>query len=289
MEKIAMPASMASTNVEKRAAPVTTPWAAQPLPSPSTGAPNKVHTQSTADTQAQSKQPDKYGEARKFLCSHHLLVENSPCNAITLAGVLLLLAETYKMPENVAKTLAHITKVLKHIEQQTAISDNTASISELLNNLQHNISSELDSKLIALKKKLTLPPPAQEQLETAAKEIGQAAESIKTSINDMGNSLARVTDTTSQLANTATSYKEALINGSNQSPCSSTNTPQADPKIIRDVDRKACQILVDTLDPKIMEVSYAEIKDKVSNSINAITNPPPPQDITQGHHHLGDQ
>ncbi|KAN0141137.1 hypothetical protein V8E53_000893 [Lactarius tabidus] len=38
------------------------------------------------------------------------------------------------------------------------------------------------------------------------------------------------------------------------------------PKILRDVDRKACQILIDTLDPKIQGASNTEIKEKTPPS-----------------------
>ena len=118
-------------------------------------------------------------------------------------------------------------------------------------------------------------------MNAAAKEIGQAAETLKTSINDMGNSIARVTDTSSQLATTVTSYKDALTKSKEQPrPSVQEGTTQADPRILRDVDRKARQILIDTRDPKILEASYAEIKEKVSSAIKAITNPAPPKDIT---------
>ena len=54
---------------------------------------------------------------------------------------------------------------------------------------------------------------------------------------------------------------------------------QVDPRVMRDVDRKSCQILIDTLNPKIAEMSLAGIKEKVSAMMTAITNPPPPKDF----------
>jgi hypothetical protein len=35
---------------------------------------------------------------------------------------------------------------------------------------------------------------------------------------------------------------------------------QADPKILRDVDRKTCQLLIDTLDPRIQAASLVELE-----------------------------
>jgi hypothetical protein len=198
-----------------------------------------------------------------------------------LAGTLTLLAAMYKMPDNVAKALNHVAEALQLIDQQVQNGESNKSLPELMKDLQNNISTEMDSKLTALEKKLMLPPPAQEQLNSAAKEIGQVAESLKASINDMGNSLAQVTDTSTQLAYTATSYKDTLTKN-NKQPRSyaQENSLQVDPKILRDMDRKACQILIDTLDPKIQGASNAEIKEKVSAAIKAITNLPPPKDTT---------
>ncbi|KAN0136584.1 hypothetical protein V8E53_005631 [Lactarius tabidus] len=252
----------------------------QLTPSPSAGEGNKVHTHSSADTQAQQKQPSKYSEARKFLITFHLLSESTPCTAQTLAGALTLMAATYKMPENVAKALNHVMEALMHTEWPRPSKKSTESLPELFKDPQSNLCAEMDSKLSALEKKLMLPP-AQEQLESAAKEISQAAKSLKASINNIGTSIAQVMDTNTQLASTATSYKDALTKSSEQ-PCqhSQVSSMQADLKILRDVDRKACQILIDTLDPKIQGASQVEIKEKVSNAIKAITNLPPPKDTT---------
>jgi hypothetical protein len=252
----------------------------QPTPSPSAGEGNKVRTHSLADTQTQQKQPSKYSKVRKSLIAFHLLSESAPCTAQTLAGALTLMAATYKMPKNVAKALNHVMEALLHTEWPRPSEKSTESLLELFKDLQSNLCTKMDSKLAALEKKLMLPP-AQEQLESTAKEIGQAAKSLKASINDIGTSIAQVMDTSTQLASTATSYKDALTKSSKQPhQCGQASSMQADPKILRDVDRKACQILIDTLDPKIQGASQAEIKEKVSNAIKAITNPPLPKDTT---------
>ena len=277
-----MPASAAGTNTEKRATSAAPTRPVQPVTSPTTGAPNKVRTRSTTDSTLQPEQPNKYIEARKFLNAHRLLTESAPCTVQTLANVLKALAETYKMPENVAKALSHVSEALQHTEQNSRDSQRTETLPELIKELQNNLSAEMDSKLNALEKKLTLPSAAQEQMTNAAKEIGQAADNIKASINDMGNTIAQVTDTSSQLANTATNYKDALLMSREQNPQPryAENPTQTDPKIIRDLDRKARQILIDTLDPKITGASLADIKEKVSTAIAQITNPPQPKDTT---------
>jgi prefoldin subunit 5 len=277
-----MSASAASVNREKRATSVAHNRSALPSPSQTAGEPSKVRTRSAADAQAQPKQTNKYTDAREFLSSVHLLAENAPCTVQTLSGVLHLMAERYKMPDNVAKALGHVAVMILHIESQQQKCEGTTTLPALIKELQVGLNAEIDAKLNAMEKRIALPVLAQEKLESATKQVEQAAESIKTSINVMGSSIAQVTDTSTQLACTATNYKDALLrSGEHQPrPRSPVNSPQTDPKILRDVDRKTRQILIDTLDIKILEASLAEIKEKVSAAINSVTNPPPPKDST---------
>lgn len=172
--------------------------------------------QSTANPLLQPKQHSKYLDARKYLSAHQLLEKNSPCMAPSIANAIVTLAETYRMPENVAKVLGHITEVLWHTEQPTQEVNKLKALTELIKELQNNLSAEMDNKLTVLERKLTLLSSAQEQLQTTAKEIGQVAVNIKPSISNMGNSITQVADTSSQLANTATSYKDPLLTNREQ-------------------------------------------------------------------------
>ena len=277
-----MPVNATASQVEKRATSAVHPRTAQPSPSPSAGEPNKVKTRSAADTSAQTKAPADLTEARKILNAYHLLPENAPCTAQTLACVLHTLAKTYKMPENVSRVINHVAELMHYADQQRSRSENENTLRDVVKDLQSNLSAEMDSKLLALEKKLNLPSSAQKQLETTAKELESAVESIKASTNDMGKSLAQVTNTNSQLECTATSYKEALLKSNEQQaqPRNSDRPSQTDPRILRDVERKTRQILVDTSDPKINDASNNEIKEKVTSAIKAITEPTPSKDTT---------
>ncbi|KAN0139401.1 hypothetical protein V8E53_002902 [Lactarius tabidus] len=146
-------------------------------------------------------------------------------------------------------------------------------------------SKELEQKLNALENKLTASPPASDLLETASKEIKQAAQSIKAVAGEMGKSIVQVTDTSTQLASTATNYKDTLLKSSEQQTQPRPYPPQekpsqSNPKVIRDINRKVRQILIDMKDDKILSTSLAEIKEKVHTAISAITNPPPPKEAT---------
>jgi hypothetical protein len=49
---------------------------------------------------------------------------------------------------------------------------------------------------------------------------------------------------------------------------------------LREIDRKVHQILINTLNPKILGTSLVEIKEKVSAAINEVTDLPPPKGTT---------
>jgi hypothetical protein len=101
------------------------------------------------------------------------------------------------------------------------------------------------------------------------------------SLSEMGNSLAKVTDTSSQLENTASTYRDALHNDrTQQPPPQSANPNLVDPRVTREIDRKARQILIEMKDASIMGASLAEIKEKVRTALEATTEPPPPKDTT---------
>ena len=277
-----MPVNATASQVEKRATSVAHSRTAQPSPSPLAREPNKVKTRSAADTLAQTKAPADLTEARKTLNAYHLLPENAPCTVQTLACVLHTLAQTYKMPENMSRVINHVAELMHYADQQRSRNESENALRDVVKDLQSNLSAKLDSKLLALEKKLNLPSPAQKQLESTAKELESAVESIKASTKDMGKSLAQITNTNSQLENTATSYKEVLLKSNEQQvqPRNLDSPSQTDPRILRDVERKSRQILVNTCDPKINDVSNNEIKEKVTNAIKAITKPTPPKDIT---------
>ncbi len=273
-----MPPAEATQSSEKRSTSSGTTQAARTQAPQSTEA-QRPRTRSASETAAQVKQASKYKDARKFLDNNCLLAESSACTPQSLASVLLLMSTNYKMPDNVIKVLEHMAAATLHMESHCQGCNRAADLLELLKGMKAEISSALDKKLETLECKLVTSLPIQEQLNNATKEIEQAAASIKSSISEMGSSFAKVTDTSSQLESTISTYRDALTNNSTQAHPKARPSP-ADPKVLRDVDRKARQILIDTTDEKIRGASLAEIKEKVRIAIEAVIEPPPPKDTT---------
>jgi hypothetical protein len=115
------------------------------------------------------------------------------------------------MPDNIVKALTHISEVVQQIDSQCQGCTSAQAMLELIKELQGNISKEIEQKLSVLESKLNASSPPSKHLETATKEIGQAVQNLKAVASKMGKSIAQVTDTNSQLENTAMNFKDALL------------------------------------------------------------------------------
>ncbi|KAF8271796.1 hypothetical protein EI94DRAFT_1697817 [Lactarius quietus] len=179
-----------------------------------------------------AKQPGKYAEARKYLNVNQILPKGAPCTPRAVANTLITFVGTYKIPDNISKALVHISEVAQQVDHevdsQCQQCVNAQTIPDLLKELEGNFSKVLEQKLSVLEEKIVAPPRPNEHLKSATKEIGQAAQSIKA----VASKMAKLT--------------------------------QADPRVLRDLDRKARQILVDTKDEKLINSSLAAIKEKIS-------------------------
>ena len=125
---------------------------------------------------------------------------------------------------------------------------------------------------------------------------------LKQVASDMSKSINKATTATLHINDTALNYKQALLctttqtappqqlrtntkgyaleEGQLDGPYDTGGNDQTNLRIIRDLDRKSRQILIDTIDPDITGASQVDIKEKVIAAIKKITNPTPPEDTT---------
>lgn len=113
--------------------------------------------------------------------------------------------------------------------------------------------------------------------------VAEAVAALKQVATDMSKTIGEATNATTQISDTVHSYKQALLQAAPQGPQTQhmyhtqERRAQPDPRILVDLDRKVRQILIDTIDPEVLNASLAEIKEKVRTSIASVTYPPPPQ------------
>lgn len=244
-------------------------------------------------------------EARKLLTNEGCLKDGTNITHSTILNALTQIIQKYSTttPQNLARALAALTALFKQANnvsnadaQFEPIADIVSqkieeSIGKAMQEEMHKMSSFIKSSLAEQSKALS---PSEDLVETVT--------TLKQVASDMSKSINEATTATTQISDTANSYKQALLRTTNQtyqpqqarfnadsytdeegllpSPQNTGNYEQIDPRILRDIDRKARQILVDTMDPNITEASLTEIKEKVCTAISKIANPAPPKDTT---------
>jgi hypothetical protein len=239
----------------------------------------KASQRSSPESEINTEQA-KYNDARKFLNGNGYLDASTPCNPATLAKAIVTILKAFPqpgIPQKFEKALAHLAVVADKAGTQCQSCEKVAAIPDMIDELRVDIQTGLDAKLDRLNKtieeKLTTTqreaPDNSNKLEEATKNLSELAAGLEAKIN-------KVTDTTSQLANTATTYRDALINktprGQEQVGMRST-----DPALNAVTSRKVRQVLVQLSENEAAAQSQQGLLDKAMAVISQIEFPPPPE------------
>ncbi|KAN0131067.1 hypothetical protein V8E53_011200 [Lactarius tabidus] len=100
------------------------------------------------------------------------------------------------------------------------------------------------------------------EIQNVSNHIEDSATAIQKAIEDMDKNLVAVSDLSNKLTNTVSSYKEVLLTAPRPPQQDSNNNTMGmpDPKITRDLDRKASQVLVDIYNREVINCSVEELK-----------------------------
>ena len=108
-------------------------------------------------------------------------------------------------------------------------------------------------------------------IQNSTKKLGEAAEVISKATEDVSKNLAVASDTSSKLTHTVSSYKDMLLATPRMQTTGTAvgpkHNPPTDPKISRDMERKAKQVLVDIYSKEIANQSLEELKIKFNKLI----------------------
>lgn len=249
-------------------------------------------------------------EARKLLQSEECLTdETKTITHGTILNMLTLIIQKYSVttPQGLAKALTSLATLLKQVNAVSSTATQLETVVDALSQevgerIAKTMQEEMEKMSVMIKCSLTeqckaLSPP---------EDLAETVTTLKKVATDMSKSITDATTATLQINDTALNYKQALIGTTAQEtqvpqtqqaraifnnehamdmgrpthPYATERYDQVDPKILRDMDRKARQILIETLDPNITGASQAEIKEKVSAAIAKIADPAPPKDTT---------
>jgi hypothetical protein len=162
---------------------------------------------------------------------------------------------------------------------QCAGCERSAEIPDLLEDLKIDLKLDLGGKLETLGKQIEekFMPQAHtsltsESLEETAKNLNVLATGLEAKIN-------KVTNSTEQLANTATTYRDALLN-KNQSGRAQGGQRNPDPALNAATSRKARQVLIQITEAEVATHSQEVLMEKAMTAIGQITHPPPPEGLT---------
>jgi hypothetical protein len=274
----------------------------QPPPSQQSYTATRLRQKATPEAAiaaAAAEKGAKYDEARKFLAHKGILASSVACNTHTIANAIIIMANSFKMPSEVSQALLHLGEVaLKTTDEipdlleslrtdiQTGINNKLEEFSLSVSSLRTDIQLDVKEKLESIEDALKANSDANigrtaEKLETAAKDLNAAAAEI-------GTRMVKVTDTTSQLENTANSYRNALMRTPAQAQAQSqsqthnnsqTNAEVRDNSVELNAERKARQVLIEISLDFLEAHSYDEMKEKIESAIKKVTSPSPPQGI----------
>ena len=103
----------------------------------------------------------------------------------------------------------------------------------------------------------------QRELQSTSKKLEETAEDICKSSQEVSRNLTVASDTSSKLTNTVSTYKEMLLTAlqtqQKEPRDEARQNPSVDPRITRDIDRKAKQVLMDILNREVLNWSLDKL------------------------------
>ena len=242
---------------------------------------------------------------RKLLKSEECLDDEFNITHHTIQTSLTSIIKRYSATTspNLAKSLAALVVLLKQANSASGPATQLEPTVDVLSlKIGERIERTIQEEMIKLSSQIKVSLAEQSKALSPPGDLAEAVTTLKQVATDMSKSINEATTATSQINDTALNYKQALLRTTSQaahpqqtrSNCepyeeeagqlaftyNTGRSGQVDPKILRDLDRKARQILIDTIDPNIAGASQAEIKEKVIDAISKISSPAPPEDTT---------
>jgi hypothetical protein len=223
--------------------------------------------------------------ARKTLIEEKVLNEGAEIThqSVTRALTVLTQKHAQSAPPGLIKAMQAITTLLQ--EASNTKSQLMPVLETLTQKLGEHVEKSLQEEITKLSGSLKDAMADQCKAMTPPEAVAEAVAMLKQVASDMSKTIGEATTATTQINDTTFSYKQALLQAAPQATQThqtyhmQERTTYPDPRILRDMDRRAKQILIDTIDPEVVNLSLAELKEKVRTSIASVTNPPPPQNV----------
>ena len=253
----------------------------------------------TADVTTQEVDHASFEEAKSHLMVNGLLPEGvgELVDGQALAKVLITLAASTatKLPSNTQKSILSLSHIALKLADHCVGCKHATDLPDLITDSSHALQMELievNERLEILEKVIQDKLPERVDLSgiTDSGTSGAFKETTK-SLNQAATHLegmiAKAADSTTELANTARSYKEVLLGNPTNMPTRGTTvglsqqTEGAAAELLHSaMERKDRQVLITIDENQIATQSNESLLEKVEQAINDISKPPPPANIT---------
>jgi hypothetical protein len=203
---------------------------------------------------------------------------NSPMNKIAMA--LIHIIKNEKLNKSAKESLEEVVTYARGEEGKEAERQVKAEEYAIASALRKSIRTDLEEMYGLLAKKLNGIQDTTNAVLTSSDKLCKDTESVTVATKDLASKMGKVTDATDKIATETTKYRDAVLAKPSQSP--QTNRAFTDPKVLGDMERKACQLLVDLFDKEgcnTLDKSITELIAKANEAIESIDDSGKPKGI----------
>ena len=144
--------------------------------------------------------------------------------------------------------------------------------------LHERFKADLSTVHDSLESKIASIHRNQERILASTESLSKSTEELHSSTKELENKVVKVNDATAQIANTTSSYRDALL-----AKPSNLLSSTADPKVLDDRDRKARQILIgyDSVEENAtLNASLFDLKDKANKIVSGMDDSTRPEVVS---------
>ena len=224
------------------------------------------------------KRPTAGEQSRSILADAKCLGSEELITPSTMYKILARILNKYGegMNSDARVALRALATLLQEVENQEQIS--ARMMDAIARKVESKLETVLDSGMLKMSDMVDSVVANQKDLQEATAKLAGSTEALQKTAQEMGCSAKEASATTEQLANTVTTYKEALLTASNEMPrtgARQTATTNEDPRLTRDLDRRSRQILVEIGKEAVEGKSAVEIKERLENALKNMEPSPP--------------
>ena len=241
-------------------------------PAPNTAAQKQQSTLATATSTASTSTKQPHINATPSSGRNTPTQRNEAVTFQVIAEALDVISTTHRIEEKTKIALAKLKLLAKQGAEDNSTATGQQQLAASIKALHNFLKADLDHWRNSFDAKLERIAAEQSKILTLTESTAKDTESLKAATAELKANVGKVNDSTAKFANTAESYRDALLaNASPPAPGSST-----DPRILSDMERKAKQVLIIFQDATVGNKSQTDLKDKANEIIASLSTLSPP-------------